>query len=248
MNRLKIVLLTLILPIFISNYGISQEGEYVEIQDFETWSKAGINIKLNKKWSLGLEEQLRLKTNSSVIDSYFTELNVKYKMESGFFIGGGFRFIKENDNEGKVQGYETHLRYNLDLGYKHSLDRLKLGYRLRMQSKNEIGSTAGLNSSPTNTLRLKIGGEYNIKKWKFDPKLSIEVFNRFEEGQQNGLNKFRTTLGTTYDLKKYGDLAMFYRIERELNPLYEDYPKITYILGVSYIYTIKLKKDETSKK
>ena len=222
----------------------SQEGEWIEVRDFESWTKVGVNLKLNKNWEFGLEEQLRLKNNSSEVDAYFTEINAKYKMKSGLYLGGGFRFIKENDNEGKIQGYETHLRYNFDLGYKHSVDRLKLGYRVRYQSKSETEATAGLNGSPNNTLRFKIGGAYNIKGWKFDPKLSVEIFNRFAEGDEGGLSKFRATLGTSYDLKKWGELSAFYRIERELNPTYADYPKTTHIAGLSYVYTFKIKTNE----
>jgi hypothetical protein len=224
--------------------GISQDGEYIEIQDFETWGKIGINVKLNKNWSFGLEEQLRLKTNSSVVDAYFTELNAKYKMKSNFEVGGGLRYIRDNDNEGKIQGYENHLRYNLDLSYKHLIERLKLRYRMRFQSKNELGVTKNEGDYPNNHFRLKLGGEYNIKKWKFDPKVSFELFHHMEEGKDNGLDKLRTTIGTSYDLKKYGDIGLFYRIERELNPTYVDYPKMTYVFGLSYIYTIKIKSND----
>ena len=194
-----------------------------------------------------MEQQLRLDSNSTEVDAYFTELNAKYKTESGFVLGGGFRFIRQNDNEGKIQGYENHIRYNFDLGYKHTISRLKLGYRVRFQSKNELGVSKAEGDYANNHLRLKVGGEYNIKKWKFDPKLSIELFHHMEEGKENGLDKFRATIGTSYDLKKQGDLGVFYRIERELNPIYVDYPKTTYIVGLSYIYTIKLKNNETKK-
>lgn len=241
---LKRALFPAITLVFLSLSGVSQSGKNVLVSDFEGWAKAGVNIKLNKNWSFGLEEQLRLKSNASEVDAFFTELNAKYKMKSGLYFGAGFRFIRENDNEGKIQGYETQLRYNFDAGYKHSIDRLKLGYRLRFQSKNEIGSTADVNETPTNVLRTKVGGDYNIKGWKFDPKLSFELFNRFGEDDVKGLSKFRTTIGTSYDLKKYGDIGLFYRLERELNPTYVDYPKTTYIVGLSYIYTIKIKTNE----
>lgn len=244
MIKLKRTLFPVIALVFIGINGISQNGTNVLVSDFEGWAKAGVNLKLNKNWSFGLEEQLRLKSNASEVDAFFTEINAKYKMESGLSFGAGFRFIRENDNVGNIQGYESHLRYNFDVGYKHSVERLKLGYRVRFQSKNEIGSTAGANETPNNVIRLKVGGDYNIKGWKFDPKLSFELFNRFGEDDVKGLSKFRTTLGTSYDLKKYGDLGLFYRIERELNPTYVDYPNTTYIVGLSYVYTIKIKTND----
>ena len=243
MNIIKNRIAVLAILIFSFSGVYSQSGEWVEVRDFESWTKLGVNLKLNKNWEFGLEEQLRLKNNSSEVDAYFTEINAKYKLKSGLFLGGGFRYIKENDNEGKIQGYETHMRYNFDLGYKHSVDRLKLGYRLRFQSKNETGDNAPVNGSPINVLRFKVGGGYNIKGWKFDPKLSVEIFNRLGE-VKGGLSKFRTTLGTTYDLKEWGKLSAFYRIEQELNPIFVDYPKTTHIAGISYVYTFKIKTNE----
>lgn len=222
----------------------SQGGQDVLVSDFETWSRAGINVKVNKNISFGLEQQLRLKSNSSEVDAYFTEVNGKYKLNSGIWLGAGLRYLRENDTRGNIQGYENHLRYNLDAGFKHSVKRLKLGYRIRFQSKNELGISEEEGDFANNHLRLKVGGEYNIKKWKFDPKLSFEIFHQMQEGTENGLSKFRATIGTDYDLKKYGDIGLFYRLERELNPAYVDYPNTTYIVGLSYIYTIKIKTND----
>lgn len=244
MNNTSKTIWAVIILSFISLKGISQQGEYIEVQDFESWGKVGINVDLNKKWSFGLEEQLRLKSNSSLVDAYFTELNAKYKFETGLSFGGGLRFIRNNDTEGKIQGYENHLRYNFDLGYKHSVDRLKLAYRIRFQSKNELGVSKDEGDYANNHFRFKVGAEYNIKKWKFDPKLSFELFHHMEEGEENGLDKLRATIGTSYDLKKYGDIGMFYRIERELNPTIVEYPKTTFIVGLSYVYTLKIRTND----
>ena len=248
MNKIIKVLIAFTTMTILGLNVFSQSGTNVLVSDFEGWAKAGVNVKLNKNWSFGLEEQLRLKSNASEVDAFFTELNARYKFETGLSLGAGFRFIRENDNEGKIQGYESHMRYNFDIGFKHSLDRLKLGYRVRFQSKNEIGSTIDPLDVASNHLRLKAGGEYNIKNWKFDPKLSFELFHHMEEGEENGLSKFRATIGTSYDLKKYGDIGLFYRLERELNPTYVDYPKTTYIVGLSYVYTIKIKTNDKVKK
>ena len=240
MNKINKIALIVITLSFIGLKSFSQDGETIVVNDFETWTKAGLKLKLDKKWSFGLEQQLRLDSNSIEVEAYFTEFNAQYKTEMGLVFGGGFRFIRENDNEGKIQGYENHIRFNFDLGYKHFIKRLKLRYRVRFQTKNELGKSKDEGDYANNHLRLKLGGEYNIKKWKFDPKISIELFHHMEEGEENGLDKFRATIGTSYDLKKYGDLGLFYRLERELNPTYINYPKISYIVGLSYIYTIKL--------
>lgn len=219
----------------------SQQGTYIEVRDLETWSSAGLRLKLNKTWEFTLSEQYRLKTNSSVTDSYFTELEANYTGLDNWEIGGGFRFIRENDNVGKIQGYENHTRFNIDLAYKHKIDRLKLNYRVRYQNKNELGITTEQGDFANQNLRLRVGAGYNIKNWKFDPEISTEIFRHFEKEQESQFNRIRVTVGTDYDFKKIGSISLFYRMERELNELY---PKTTNIIGLSYLYTFKIKTND----
>ena len=104
-----------------------------------------------------------------------------------------------------------------------------------------ISSSGPVSTSKNSTnqnIRFKTGLEYNIKKWKLDPKFSAEIFNHFEEGDENGFSKYRLTLGTDYKFKNFGKIALFYRIEKELN---ETIPKTTNIIGLKYTYTIKNK-------
>ena len=87
-----------------------------------------------------------------------------------------------------------------------------------------------------NTFRFKTGLNYNIKKWKLDPKFSAEIFSRLQDN--DGLDKLRLTLGTDYKLTKASEIGMYYRLEKQLQGIY---PKTTYILGLSYEYTFKNK-------
>lgn len=219
----------------ITTLGWAQDGEYHTIRDFETWTSATLNYKVNKKLKLSLNEQLRLKDNSSTIDAYFTQFTVKYDLIKGFNLGLGARYIRKNDDQGKVQGYENHFRWQTDLTYKHKLNRFTLKYRARYQNKDELGITT--DSVKTN-FRLKMSSTYNIKDWKLDPTLSGELFNGLSSNE--GFNKFRLTLGTKYSTKNAGEFGLFYRMEKEL---IGENPKTTNIMGLKYAYTIKRKKN-----
>ncbi len=225
----------------LANPFFSQDGEWIEVRDFETWSSLGVKMKLNKKWSFGLSEQLRLKSNSTIWDNYFTQLDAEYSGFGNFDLGVGLRYIKENDNTGKIQGTETHLRYQLDLGYKHKLDRFKLNYRIRYQNKSELGLDELTENFAVNKMRFKLGIGYNIKNWKLDPKISAELFYRTQENSESKFEKMRFTFGTSYDFKKFGEIKGFYRIEHELNPVLVGFPKTTHIAGLSYVYAFKIK-------
>jgi hypothetical protein len=239
-QKVKHVLCFLIVLTVLGLDAFSQQGAYVTVRDLEFWSSAELKYAVNKKWKLGLEEQLRLKSSASDVDQYFTEFNVKNKFSKSMFWGLGLRYIRENDTEGNVQGYEKHFRFNLDLGFKHEIKRFDMVYRLRYQNKNELGISREDGDIANKHMRLKISSSYNIKKWKLDPEISVEIFN--ELGKEKNFDKVRFTASTAYKIKKFGTIGVFYRMERELN---KSYPKITHIPGIKYTYTLKRnKKDE----
>ena len=99
-----------ILAIAVSIIGVTplsaQTGTYYTIRDFQTWSSATLAYKLNKKVKLGISQELRLENNTSEVDKYFTEGFFTYKIAKPLKLGAELRFIRSNDNEGKVQGYE----------------------------------------------------------------------------------------------------------------------------------------------
>ena len=221
--------------------GFSQSKD---VKDLESWTSIGLKYKLNKKWSFELEEQLRLDENISEIGEYFTQLNAEYSISKNFDIGGGLRYIRENDNKGNIQGYENYFRFNLDASYKHKINNFSIKYRLRYQNKNELGVSTDDGDYAKQNLRFKTSIGYDIKKWKLDPKFSAEIFNHFEEGEDNGFSKYRLTLGTDYKIKNFGKIGLFYRMEKELNV---DIPETTNIIGLKYTYTLKNKKNKKTK-
>ncbi|GAA3650572.1 DUF2490 domain-containing protein [Flavivirga jejuensis] len=225
----------ILVGIFFTNASYSQTDD---TNDLASWNTIAIKYKLNKKWSFGLEEQLRLKSNVSEIDNYFTQLNAEYEIFNNFELGGGLRYVRKNDNQGNVQGYENHFRFNIDASYKHKINDFSLKYRLRYQNKNELGVSNSEGDYANQHIRFKTAVGYNIKKWKLDPKFSAELFHHFEEGEDSEFDKYRLTLGTSYEFKKNGKIDVFYRIEKELN---ETTPETTNIIGLKYTYTFKNK-------
>ena len=230
-----------LIPIILSLFAIlavapsveAQEGTYYTIRDLELWTSAKLKYKMNKKWSLGLEQQFRFKDNASVMDQYFTEMELKRDLGKHFSVSIGGRFIRNNDTQGKIQGYENHFRWYSNLAYQHDIKRFSLNYRLGYQAANELR----VEDDTKRTVRLKVESTYNIKKWNFDPTLSVEIFNRLTASE--GFYKMRFTLGTDYKIKNFGEIGIYYRMERELQGLY---PKTTNIAGFTYQYTLKNKK------
>lgn len=236
MGKNKIIALFIL---FLPGMVFAQEGEYVEVQDFETWTSIGLKFKPTKKWTFGLQEQMRLDNNSTEIKGFFTQLSGDYELFKNFEAGIGLRFIQKNDNQGKVQGYEHYFRYQFDASYKHKIERFSFKYRFRFQNRNEIGVSKAEGDIATNYLRLKAKAGYNIKNWKLDPFISGEIFNQREDGINYGLTDYRITIGTSYKFKDAGKIGLYYRMEQEINT---SYPMTTHILRLKYTYTFKNKK------
>ena len=131
-NRLRSGYMVWMAALMIGTSGFAQSED---TDDLESWTSIGLKYKLNKKWSFGLEEQLRLDENISEVSKYFTELDAEYSISKSFDIGGGLRYIRNNDNKGNIQGYENHFRFHVDATYKHKINALSLKYRLRYQNK-----------------------------------------------------------------------------------------------------------------
>lgn len=235
----KTVALLVFLSLLVPAMSWSQKVTQKQVRDLEIWSAATIKWEAAKKLTFELEEQLRLKEDASELDIYFTELGTYYKVNKHFGVGIGGRYITENDNKGKKQGNRNHFRYHVDLTYKHKIKRFGLKYRIRYQSKNELGISKEEGDYANTNLRFKTALSYNIKKTKWTPTIAGEIFRKKEGEEPVEFNKFRLTTALGYTIKKIGKISLFYRMEKELN---NNYPKTTNIMGFKYSYTIKRKK------
>ena len=201
--------------------------------DFLVWNSIGLTYKLNKKIKLSLEGHLRMKEDAKTIDEHFTQFEAQYELFKDFDIAVGGRYIFENDNQGKKQGYENHLRYHIDLKYKVAVNQLDIRLRARYQNKNELGISELDGDLPTQNIRFKTSFDYDIANWPIDPEFSAEVFQRAQKGEAFRYSKIRLTLGTSYKIEKIGKFGVFYRYEDSARNII---PNKFSILGFKYTY------------
>ncbi len=203
----------ILLSILISAICLTSQGQQTE-SDLQSWSSVQFRFKPAKKFKLVLEQDLRIGEDISIIDKYFTELGASYEILKNLELGGAFRYIRNHDYTGNIQGYENHMRYAFNLKYGMSFDRFKLGLKMQYQSQKETGKDAPSNVEATEKLRFKIGAKYNIPNWKLDPRLGIEFFNRF--GNTDFLDQYRLSIGTQYSFSKHMALRLSYIYSRKM--------------------------------
>jgi hypothetical protein len=233
-NKLFIVFIV-VLFCFSNTFNAQEEDN----KDFALWNSVGVKYSPIKGLKLGVEQHLRLKEDASETDEYFTEVQAEFEIIKNLEVGGAMRFIRENDNVGKIQGYEDHFRYQFDLSYKIDvLKRFAMAFRLRYQNKRETGLDESIEVIPTETLRFKTAFEYNIRKWPLDPEFAVELFNRKGDGAffiEEFNSRYRLTWGTSYNLKKFGKFGIYYRFQENTRA---DNDFQTKILGLKYTYSI----------
>lgn len=235
------ILLSIIL-LCLGYYALGQDSTLV--QDFETWN--GVSLKksfLEKKLDVKFNQEIRLKDNSTQINSILSELELGYKLNKRFNLSTGYRLTFDK----KSDGYENFGRWFADLNFDHKLDQFKLEYRLRYQHQQQFGLTRDAGDYPEMKYRLQAKVEYNIKKWKLDPYISGELFFAHQKYRRiyvdevieptqnvNAFEKFRISIGTSYSFNKVIELGAFYRVEKEFKsyPLFYNTPATYYIGGI----------------
>ena len=203
-------------------------------EGLEGWGIAEVSIKATKKISIDISEHVRYKYDVSTLDNYFTQIGVNFEIFKDLKIGTKARFITENDSEGNVQGLESHFRYQGEVSYKHDMGKIGISYRLRYQNKNELG----VFDIPNEYIRFRMGLNHKIKSIKSALKIEGELFNQFKKGNEdNGLNRYRLTMKLEHRLKGDNEIAIFYRIQEDIDRID---PVSRKILGFKFAHKFDL--------
>lgn len=202
--------------------------------DFQSWNGVGIQYEINKKIKINFEQEVRLKDNLSAIDNYFTQGEISADFLKYLSLTLGARQIRENDNVGKIQGYENYYRIHTDLEFKNNFNRFTYRLRTRFTHKKEFGLNA-LGAEPTQKLRFRSKFEYDIRKWKLDPEISMELFTNDLSEEITALDKYRLIVGSAYKLNKRNRISFFTGLEREFKA---ESPRTDYLLSLSYRFYI----------
>jgi hypothetical protein len=242
----KLIILTFLL--LSSIFLFSQNYDEMPAIHTESWASTDLEIKLNKKITFNLKEEIRLKSIGIPYDRIFTQLNFEYTLFRSIDLGIGYRYINLNDEEGKLYEIENHQRIHGSLAYTLKLDRFSSKIRGQYQTRSEILSDEKLScascpyifsSEHRKYWRIKNDFQYNIRNWKFDPKISFEFFLLNTQQNTFKLNKYRCSIGTNYKLRGPHEISIKYMYEKEVKKWN---PVVVHIFDIQYRYILRLKK------
>lgn len=186
--------------------------------DFQTWTSAGMKKKINKKLDFQLSQELRLKNNSTQLNSTFTDIGFKYKLLKNLSGGIYYRLIISPDAL-------AHRPY-ADVSYEIDIEKWSIQPRLRFQHQVQQNELA------KNYFRPKTTVSYQVKKeWK--PFVAAEIFYHAFYNKGNQFDEYRLSTGLEYDFKKQHSIKLYYLFGQQFNV---NNPLQRHVAGLAYEY------------
>ncbi len=195
---------------------------FAQNSDFEFWPSAELQTNLSKKFRFSVEQQMRLDDNASQFKQTFTEAGLRYRLSDYFGVRANYRFIIRPDD------IEQRISSDILVRYQKKKFPLRFNYRMRFQKTYRGGGR-----DPVNFLRNKMQISYNLSK-AVDPFIAAEFYYRIWN-KPNEFQKYRLDAGLEWRLSKKSDLAVFYRLQKEINV---NNPATDHVIGMGYSVTI----------
>ncbi len=163
-----------------------------------------------------MQEEVRLKDNSTRLRTSYTDVGVKYHVTKSFDILGAYRFIVKPD--------EISQRLYADISYEWKKDKWSVEPRIRLQHEFIM------NDVDENYLRPQLTMRYKISK-KWEPFIEEELFYHALYYKGSEFDESRTSAGTRYKFNKDHSLKIFYLYEYQFNV---NDPLSANVMGISY--------------
>lgn len=189
------------LGLFISFVFLFMQLSAQEIEnDFQTRFDAKISYKPIKKVRINFTPEVRF-NDLMEFDQYLFEGEVTYKPIKLIQVGTSYRYKSNKTGSGD---YNSKNKYALFVEAEKKIKRftpsLKLSY----------SNSADDDNNNSHFLRYKAGVDYNIKKSKITPSVSMEMFHDLGS---NNLYKMRYTAGMDYKLFKNNSIGISYKLD-----------------------------------
>ena len=68
------------------------------VSDLGLWTGVEVEKTVKKDWAFSLKQELRLKTNMSEMNNYFTQAGVRYRINRNFSLEAKYRFTRDRKN------------------------------------------------------------------------------------------------------------------------------------------------------
>ncbi|HRS54048.1 MAG TPA: DUF2490 domain-containing protein [Bacteroidales bacterium] len=198
-------------------------------KDFQIWGSAGIEKKINKKFTIHLEQELRMTDNVRIPETIFTESGIVYKCTKWLKLSGNYRFILKRLNKTYIEKH----RFYIDLQLKHQT--LIAEYSLRTRYQHSFSDLSNnIKTYLENYIRYKFTISHSLNH-NTKPYLSIETFHNLNKTKWLNPHDIRGEIGANYKIAYNQNLNPYFLYQKELRT---NKPETIYILGIAYIFSL----------
>ena len=200
----RILLNTKTWLLFVLLFGISFSA-WAQSDDFNTWTKFKVNHKIDSRFSVSGDLELRMKDDVSKLDRWGLTVGGSYRPYSFLNLGVGYETHLRNlgDSDWKFRH-----RYHITATVSFRYQWLKVAVRERFQQTFDRGESETRLRS-----RLKLG--YAPQKGIVSPYFSIEIYQSLDDAPFWRTARLRYRPGIEIDLTKRWSLDAFYCYQYE---------------------------------
>ncbi|AEA43877.1 DUF2490 domain-containing protein [Fluviicola taffensis] len=228
----SLISITLVLCIYSISWGQqSTRGQF--------WFSAGIKREIKYDLEVNLNTNLRL-NNFGELATLYQEASVKYTKLDWFRPSIEYRIITNYDER---RNYDNSHRLNFNADFRHKIEQIKFGARLRYQMY--IGGFVSTGSDLDPAFRIKPHVAWDRPKSKITPEASVEFFYNPNFGPYgNRFNRVRYGLTLDFDLPKSNKISLTYYYGQKFSSK-NNYSE--HILSLEYTYEWKKAKKKKKK-
>lgn len=240
-HRLLLLLAMMALPLAMMAQG----------SDFGMWYSIGVEKKIDKKWSVGLEGELRTLDNASKTDRWKIGLDGKYKILPWLKASAGYNLLLDKDytyhDDGSLnkRGHYTRHRFHVGLEGEHEFgggftlslrEQWQYTYRPEQTVSERYdydqgdwdGKSKTYKGKGKSLLRSRLQLKYKIAGTPLRPFANVELYNGW------GIKKARYGVGMDWKVNKQNTLSLQYKFQDTHRDDDGDYTFDRHLLGLEY--------------
>ncbi len=197
------------------------------------WNTLNLKHKLNKKFSVLLTEELRLKENYSQMNLTYTDLGLEYNPLGFMKTSIVYRSIQKFNYDEPVS-LRNRLMWDVSLKLKHNRFSFQYRHRLQCEVKNYSTSINGHLREWFSRSKFLVKYEYSKR---ISPYVSTELRYQINDPRNaeydHGIHRSRYQLGIDYKIKSKQEIGIYYLFQHEyyINNIAE-----LYVFGVEYSF------------
>jgi|WetSurMetagenome_2_1015567.scaffolds.fasta_scaffold390517_2 hypothetical protein len=228
----------LVIWIFLFLFLAGSGNVFSQPADNGLWTTFQLEKEITKKWSVSIEEELRLHENWSHVDRLYTEIGGSYKFLRGFKATIGYRFIEKVDPE---KYYADNLRFAHrilgELSYRYHYSSFTFLLKTRIEGEMKYIYSSDKGKVPGYDWKNKFEIKYRILR--IEPYAGVELRYQYTDPRHPEsnflLNRIWIYAGADFSIFRYHTIGLYYLRQHEWNLVNAEDMNV---LGIQYSITL----------